>query len=217
MLESQGAQAATPPPGISVATGAVDRTEQAQGVSLSAADETLALKSKRGDRYAFEELLRRTSRMVYAQFLLDLGDAHRAEDLTQETYLHAWRAIGTLSEPAGFRAWLMAIARSILIDHLRRAARKKRAGKTASAETLDQIAGSGPGPSEQIELSESRERALAILRSLPEDYRRPLMLRYLGGADYETIGKQLGISSGALRGLLSRGMALLREKMKGGS
>jgi RNA polymerase sigma-70 factor (ECF subfamily) len=210
MLESQGSQAAPP----STMASAMEQTERAPADNPGAPDETLALQSKRGDRGAFEELLRRTSRMVYAQFLLDLGDAHRAEDLTQETYLNAWRAIGTLNEPAGFRAWLMAIARSILIDYLRRAQRKKRAGKTAGAEALEQVPDASPEPSEQLDVSEERERALEILRTLPEDYRRPLMLRYLGGADYNTIGKQLGISSGALRGLLSRGLALLRSKMK---
>jgi DNA-directed RNA polymerase specialized sigma24 family protein len=42
------------------------------------------------------------------------------------------------------------------------------------------------------------------------------MLRYLGGADYESIARQLALSNGSLRGLLHRGMAMLREQMKGG-
>ena len=212
MLDSQGAQAA--PASLSTGESDAGRTQEARGSNPGAADETLAAQSRRGDRAAFEELLRRTSRMVYAQFLLELGDAHRAEDLTQETYLNAWRAIGGLSEPAGFRAWLMTIARSVLIDYVRRSARKKRAAKTTTPEALEKVPGAGPEPPEQAELREARERALQVLRTLPEDYRRPLMLRYLGGADYGTISKQLGISGGALRGLLSRGLALLRAKMK---
>ena len=51
------------------------------------------------------------------------------------------------------------------------------------------------------------------LKSLPEEYSLPLTLRYIAGADYETIGRQLGLSNGSLRGLLSRGMARLREKL----
>jgi DNA-directed RNA polymerase specialized sigma24 family protein len=54
---------------------------------------------------------------------------------------------------------------------------------------------------------------LAILRSLPEEYRLPLTLRYIGGADYETIQMQLGLSNGALRGLLHRGLKLLRGRL----
>ena len=61
-----------------------------------------------------------------------------------------------------------------------------------------------------------RERVLAILRSLPEEYRVPLMLRYLAGADYDAIARQLALSNGSLRGLLQRGMKMLREQMRRG-
>ena len=49
---------------------------------------------------------------------------------------------------------------------------------------------------------------------MPKEYRLPLAMRYLAGADYETIGKELAITNGSLRGLLARGMAMLREQMK---
>ena len=62
-------------------------------------------------------------------------------------------------------------------------------------------------------MREERDKVLAILRSLPEEYRVPLTLRYIGGADYETIQLQLGLSNGSLRGLLHRGLKLLRDKL----
>ena len=52
------------------------------------------------------------------------------------------------------------------------------------------------------------------LQSLPEEYRLPLTLRYINGADYETITKQLGLGNGALRGLLYRGLKLLRSGLR---
>ena len=52
-----------------------------------------------------------------------------------------------------------------------------------------------------------------MVRSLPEDYRLPVMLRYFAGADYETIGEQLGLTNGSLRGLLHRGLKLLRDRL----
>ncbi len=179
----------------------------------SCSDEVLVSRSRKGERAAFEELVRRTSRLIYAHLLLELGDTHRAEDLTQETYLNAYRAIGQMTDAAGFRAWLLKIAHSVLVDHLRRTGRKKRAGKHAAPEMLEQVPDDASvDPAAQSELSEARARALELLRTLPEEYRQPLMLRYLGGADYETIGKQLGLTSGSLRGLLSRGLALLRAE-----
>ena len=55
---------------------------------------------------------------------------------------------------------------------------------------------------------------LIILRSMPEEYRLPLTLHYLVGADHETIQMQMGLTNGALRGLLHRGMVRLRTELK---
>ena len=63
-------------------------------------------------------------------------------------------------------------------------------------------------------MSDERSRVLRLLESMPPEYREPLMLRYVGGADYDQIGRQLAISNGSLRGLLQRGMKLLRERMQ---
>ena len=93
--------------------------------------------------------------------------------------------------------------------------RKKRRpeASTATGEAADDAADPSPLPPEELERLETRDRAVRLLEELPEDYRRPLMLRYLAGADYDTIKRQLHLSDGALRGLLNRGMALLRERM----
>ena len=54
------------------------------------------------------------------------------------------------------------------------------------------IAAAEASPAAAAEKNEEREQVLSVLRSLPEEYRMPLMLRYIGGADYQTIGQQLG-------------------------
>jgi RNA polymerase sigma-70 factor (ECF subfamily) len=167
----------------------------------------LVQKARSGDREAFEELVRLTGRLVFSRIYLETGDRDRTEDLAQETYLRAFRSLAQVTEPKGFRTWLLAIAHSVVVDAFRREGRKKRTGAPAGQ-------GATASPSEALEANEHRERALSVLRSLPEEYRTPLMLRYLGGADYETIGRQLGLSNGSLRGLLNRGMALLRSQVK---
>ena len=179
-------------------------------------DEALVVRSQSGDRAAFEQLVRRTARLVFARVYPDVGgDSHRAEDLVQETFLTAWRSIGQVDDPAGFRPWLLKVARTTTLDAVRRDARKKRAGpKTDFEQASLRLADAGPSPPEQVEREEGRQRVLALLRDLPEEYRLPLTLRYLGGADYDAIGRQLGLSNGSLRGLLNRGMAKLREAMR---
>lgn len=75
------------------------------------------------------------------------------------------------------------------------------------------VTGKDREPAEAVAANEAQERALAMLEELPEEYRRVLAMRYLAGADYAAIREQLGLTDGALRGLLNRGMALLRERM----
>src|SRR3982751_3324947 len=93
----------------------------------------LAGRTRAGDRAALEQPLRHTSRLVYSPQYLETRDAHRAEDLTQETYLLAWRSIGQVDDPRGFRTWLLTIARSVAADAYRRQTRKKRSAPPFSA------------------------------------------------------------------------------------
>jgi RNA polymerase sigma-70 factor (ECF subfamily) len=119
-----------------------------------------------------------------------------------------------LLEPATFRAWLMSIAHSVLIDAGRRKSRLKRGRAAAKAHDLSIVSDRSPSPPQVAERNDECQHVLAILRSMPEEYRLPLTLRYLTGADYETIGRELGLTNGSLRGLLHRGLAMLREQMK---
>ncbi len=177
-------------------------------------DEVLVLEAQRGDRAAFEELVRRTSRLVFARLYLETGDNHAAEDLLQETWLRAYHALGQLQQPGTLRAWLLTIAQNVLTDAARRDARHKRAAPPrAGPDVLASLPGPAPLPDEEAARAELRERALAVLRSLPEEYRLPLTLRYLTGADYDDIAAQLGLSNGSLRGLLHRGLKLLRARL----
>jgi RNA polymerase sigma-70 factor, ECF subfamily len=176
-------------------------------------EKALVRKAQSGDRSAFEELVRRTSRLVFARLFLETGDAHRAEDLLQETMLTAFRSLGKLRDPPAFRSWLLTIAQNTLTDALRREQRQKRAGPQAGPAALHSVADKSPRPDEQLARGEMRAQVLAVLRSLPEEYRLPLTLRYFTGADYETIQMQMGVSNGSLRGLLHRGLKLLHERL----
>ena len=182
---------------------------------MTQTDEALVAASQRGERAAFEELVRRTARLVFARAYLECGDAHRAEDLTQETFLVAWRSIRQVTDASGFRAWVTSIAHTVAIDAARRDGRKKRgsAKPQAAFDRAMGVADSSITPSQHVEREEERARALAALRQLPQEYRQALMLRYLGGADYETISRQLALSNGSLRGLLHRGLELLRKRL----
>ena len=177
----------------------------------------LVKKARDGDRPAFEELVRRTSRLVFARLYLETGDRQRSEDLLQDTLLTAYRRLRWLEEPKNFRSWLLTIAQNLAVDAARHDLRKKRgAGRAGGVNppVLANVPSPSPGPEQEVEREESRAAVLAILRSLPEEYRLPLTLRYIGGADYDSICMQLGLTNGSLRGLLHRGMKLLRTELQ---
>jgi RNA polymerase sigma-70 factor (ECF subfamily) len=175
-------------------------------------DTALVVRARAGDRAAFEELVRRTSRLVFARLYLDVGRSDRAEDLLQETFLLAFRSLHRLEDADGFRPWLLTIAHNVLIDDARRSSRLKRTAPTADMH-LSELPSPGPAPDEMAERSEVRQRVLSVLRSLPTEYRLALTLRYITGADYETISEQLGLTNGSLRGLLHRGLKMLRDRL----
>jgi len=182
---------------------------------MSENDTALVVRARDGDPAAFEELVRRTSRLVFARLFLDTGNAHRAEDLLQETLLSAFRSLRKLDNPALFRPWLLTIAHNVVIDAARREIRQKRVGVNGAAEAaaLGTLPANGLSPEDAAEREELRQRVLSVLRSMPEEYRLPLTMRYITGADYETIGEQLGLTNGSLRGLLHRGLKMLRDRL----
>ena len=178
------------------------------------ADFILVVRAQRGDRTAFEELVRRTSRLVFARLYLETGDRHHAEDLVQETLLTAFRTLDQLTHPERFRGWLLRIAQNISLNSIRHDARKKRTPDREILKLRQEAILSVVGHEEQVEQEELRQKVLAVLREMPEEYRLPLTLRYLVGADYEAIQTQMGLSKGAVRGLLHRGMQRLRDEMQ---
>src|SRR5437660_1380069 len=178
---------------------------------MTDAELALVRSAKGGDRAAFEELVHRTSRLVYARLYLETGDSHQAEDLLQETLLTAFRTLKQLAQPDKFRAWLLRIAQNTAIDAARRDGRQKR---TPGFEELKARQEPVERPEQHAEREETRQKVLAVLRELPEEYRLPLTLRYLVGVDYETIQAQMGLTNGSLRGLLHRGVQKMRAELQ---
>jgi RNA polymerase sigma-70 factor (ECF subfamily) len=180
---------------------------------MNESEDVLVAKARGGDHPAFEELVRRTARMLFARIYLETGDTHQAEDLVQETLLRAYKSLDRLQDVREFRPWLLKIAQNVAIDAARTASRKKRSAPSLRVAQMDGLPADAADPHEAVDREEVRQQVLSVLRSMPEEYRLPLTLRYIGGADYETICTQLGLTNGSLRGLLHRGLRLMRARM----
>src|SRR5260370_42535377 len=119
-----------------------------------------------GDRAEFEEVIRRTSRLIFARLYLETGERHWAEDLLQETWVLAYRSLGKLNDPASLRPWLLTIAQNVLADSVRRQSRLKRAAPPrADAHILAEVPCPKSSPLQDAEQAEMHDQVLAVLRS----------------------------------------------------
>jgi RNA polymerase sigma-70 factor (ECF subfamily) len=165
----------------------------------------------RGDDEAFESVIRSMGRKIYAIAYGILQDASEAQDVAQETFLKAHRQRWLLRDPEKFPAWLFAVARNRSLDMLRR--RRLRPLPLEDAGEHQEEGGfASPGdPKEYDERHAEIRRALA---ALPEHHRTALTLRYLENLDAASIEQAMGISNGALRGILGRALGAMRKSLQ---
>ena len=148
----------------------------------------------------------------YARWLC--GDASVAEDLVQETYMRAWKALHKLRDTKAAKSWLITILRR---EHLRRFSRKHY--DTISWEDCDeaqvdtQFNGGNPLPdlAETVATNSSLQQALD---ALPLSHREPLLLQVLGGYSCEEIAHELGIKTNAVMTRLFRARQQLRQQLE---
>lgn len=142
-----------------------------------------------GDIDAFEQLVRTFQAPIW-RFLRDLvGDAHLAEDLTQETFVRAYTKLPSYAFRARFSTWLFQIARNVGIDALRSQARRRR--------LLERIAlpDAQAGPDVGSELQ-------AALHSLPVNLREALLLVEVVGMTCAEAGRATGVPEGTIKSRL---------------
>ena len=176
-------------------------------------DERLVGRAQTGDLEAFNALVVRHERAVYNLALRLLRDAPQAEDATQDTFIRAWRAIGSFRGGL-VRPWLLRIATNRAYDLLR--ARVRRPTHSLDAEAYEvepawtsqiAIAEHPEAFAARVELSEHLEAALA---SLPDDQRLAIMLSDIHGYGYEEIARISDVAIGTVKSRISRGRARLR-------
>ena len=176
---------------------------------MDAPDIELITAALGGDVESFERLIRTYSRTLFAVAFAVLQDAGEAEDVVQETFVRAWKKRARMRDPAKFPAWLTTVARNRACDVLRR--RRTVPLEADGPEIADTQT---PGPDEQMEGETMQMNVRTALADLPEQHRTALTLRYLEGMDYTGIEQTMGLSNGALRGILGRALATMRKTLK---
>jgi RNA polymerase sigma-70 factor (ECF subfamily) len=174
--------------------------------AMDAAERITIVAALAGDEEAFESVIRTYSRRVYIIAYAIVQDVAEAEDLVQDTFLKAHQMGPRLRDPEKFPAWLLTVVRNAARDRLRR--RRPQAPSDDLGALHDPNAATPGSALEEMESQAHLRRALA---RLPEEHRTALTLRYLEGLDYRAIESEMGLSNGALRGILGRALGTLRR------
>ena len=184
-------------------------------VSVHQSDENLIAQAQTGSRSAFEELVRRTSRLVYVRLFLDVGDPHEAEDLTQEAFLQLYRKIATFRGESAFSTWLHRLAVNVVLMHLR----KKGLPEISLDEALEPQHEDGPkkdiGARDNV-LAGSIDRVNLerAIESLPPGYRIIFVLHDVEGYEHNEIAEMMGCSIGNSKSQLHKARMKLRDLLK---
>lgn len=190
----------------------------------------LLQRARAGERAALEELLlnhyARLEARIAKKIPAELRGHVGAEDVLQETFANACRALATF-EPAGpdaFYRWLATLAEHRLIDLVREARAEKRGGGRtpiehgdASGDSLPDLLGllavSERTPSRSVAKREAAAAIRGALEHIEPDYRDALRLRYIEGLSVEDAAARLGRTAPALMMLCHRGLRRLREEL----
>lgn len=150
-------------------------------------------KAQRGDKEAFGELYKEYYKRIYRYCKVNIYRDDLAADLSQETFIRAWKALPTFEQrkDGTFQAYLFRIARNLIID----LSRKKKEF------TLEEYAGleTDEDFTEQIDKKDELRKVKAALSKLEEFDRQIIILRYFEEMSHKECAKVIGIKEGALR------------------
>jgi RNA polymerase sigma-70 factor (ECF subfamily) len=163
-----------------------------------------------GDSEAFGKLYDIFLEPIYRYIYHHIGETKTAEDIAQEVFIKAWKAIKSCrGKEKTFKAWLYRIAHNHTVDYFKCHRDESRIDDQNVADKLD---------SPEISLEETEKeyevnRVLSEMTSLPDSQRQVVVLKFLEGLDNREVSRIMGKSQGAVRVLQVRALAGLRERM----
>lgn len=186
-------------------------------------DDTVFIDNLRaGDAAAFDTLIDRHSGDIYALLYRLTENAEEAGDLTQETFLRAFRSIKSFRGDSELKTWLFRIAINESRNRFRWWKRRKRDLTISIDATIgdsemtlgDTLADASISPEESALMREREYAIQAALIDLPDVYREAIVLCDIEGLSYEETAAALGVGIGTVKSRISRGREELRRKLK---
>jgi len=175
-------------------------------MSSEVRDETFLLgRARQGDLSAFEEVVRRYQRRVYGVALRIVRSHAVADDVVQEAFLRAWRALDRFELGRPFGPWVCRIAANLAVNHVRSPVAREDPLPEGHGETQSAQA----SPLDAVLDGEAQELLNGALAALPPDQRAVFVLRSVEEMSYREIGEALDLSPGTVMSRLFRA----REKL----
>lgn len=175
-------------------------------MSSEVQDETFLLgRARQGDLSAFEEVVRRHQRRVYGVALRIVRSHAVADDVAQEAFLRAWRALDRFELGRPFGPWVCRIAANLAVNHVRSPVAREDPLPEGHGETR----ASQPSPLDAVLDGEAQQLLNEALEALPADQRAVFVLRAVEEMSYREIADALGLSPGTVMSRLFRA----REKL----
>jgi RNA polymerase sigma-70 factor (ECF subfamily) len=173
--------------------------------------EQLVARAQAGDGSAFEQLILDHSARVYRLLVRMLGSTADAEEVAQETFLKAWRALPRFRAEAQFSTWLHRIA---VNEANRRLARESRRYTVPIDDAALQIPDLSKGPAARAESAELEAFLEICVRELPPDYRAAVILRDIEGMTNEEAAELLALELANFKSRLHRGRMAIRRRVE---
>jgi RNA polymerase sigma-70 factor (ECF subfamily) len=171
----------------------------------------LVRKAKRGDDRAFEELFTQNARYVFNLAIRLLNDPRDAEDLTQETFIRAWKALPNFRLESCFRTWLYRIVTNLCFDRLPKL--KKDLYAIDIDETVD-LPVDFFSPESSLLSKELESELHKAIEELPESYRLLLTLRHVQEFSYKEIAEVTMQPLGTVKTGIFRARQLLKQTIE---
>lgn len=177
------------------------------------ADELVIDALRSGDRYAFDELVRRHGRWVRGVIFGVLGNHDRVDDVAQQVWVAVWDRISELRDTRVWRTWVYRLARNAAIDAGRDITRRRQRAQELASEPSHV---STPITPDAASVGGERHReVLRAIQGLPALYREPFVIRHLNGWSYREIANVLDMPVDTVETRLVRARRFLRESLKG--
>ena len=175
-------------------------------------EKDLICRAARGDAEAFRQLVEAYQTPAY-RLAARMCGPDSAEDVTQEAFLAAWRALPEFRGDCRFSTWLYRLVSNAAIDCLRREKKHRDTGDVDDLELPD----GGPSPQEQAERSDTCAAVRRALDRLSPEHRQVLLLRFMQELDYGEIARALDVSEGTVKSRINRAKSKLREVLAAGN